>query len=98
MAHRVQCKSPRLCPPDRVKGGRNRVMNWLVRLAQRSFQRVKTVSRFLTAARKLIRHEEGATMVEYGLMLALIAVVCLVAVTAVGTAASTLYNNVSATL
>ncbi len=28
--------------------------------------------------------EEGATMVEYGLMVALIAVVCLVAVTALG--------------
>ena len=31
------------------------------------------------------RHEDrGATMVEYGLMVALIAVICLVAVTAIG--------------
>ena len=36
---------------------------------------------------KLIRFfkdEEGATMVEYGLMVALIAVVCIVAVTSLG--------------
>ena len=31
-----------------------------------------------------LRREEGATMVEYGLMVALIAVVALVAVTALG--------------
>ena len=35
-------------------------------------------------ARAFLRDEEGATMVEYGLMLALIAVVCIVAITAVG--------------
>lgn len=32
----------------------------------------------------VIKDEEGATMVEYALMLALIAVVCILAVTAVG--------------
>ena len=36
------------------------------------------------SVRKLFVREEGATMVEYGLMVALIAVVCLVAVTALG--------------
>jgi Flp pilus assembly pilin Flp len=37
-------------------------------------------------------------MVEYALMLALIAVVCLVAVTQIGTGASTTYTSVGASL
>jgi pilus assembly protein Flp/PilA len=37
-------------------------------------------------------------MVEYGLMLALIAVICLVAVTSVGTGANNMFNSVSASL
>ena len=43
----------------------------------------------------LVRDEEGVTMVEYGLMLALIAVVCIVAVTAIGTNLSDLFSTVS---
>jgi len=54
--------------------------------------------KFVAAARKFVRDEEGATMVEYGLMLALIAVVCLTAVSTVGTKASTLFTSVSASL
>jgi pilus assembly protein Flp/PilA len=50
------------------------------------------------AVRKFVRAEDGATMVEYGLMLTLIAIVCLVAVTSVGTKTKTLFTNASATL
>jgi pilus assembly protein Flp/PilA len=39
--------------------------------------------------------EEGATMVEYGLMVALIAVVCIAAVTLVGTSLQTLFGGIS---
>ena len=39
------------------------------------------------------KDEEGATMVEYALMLALIAIVCIVAVTAIGTNANTTFTN-----
>jgi pilus assembly protein Flp/PilA len=39
--------------------------------------------------------EEGATAVEYGLMVALIAVVVIVAVTLLGTNLSTLFNTVA---
>jgi pilus assembly protein Flp/PilA len=39
--------------------------------------------------------DDGATMVEYALMLALIAVVCLLAVTAVGNSANGLFNSIS---
>jgi pilus assembly protein Flp/PilA len=48
----------------------------------------KIVSRFLN-------DESGATAIEYGLIAALIAVVVIGAVTAVGTNLSTKFNNIS---
>jgi len=48
--------------------------------------------------RKLLaftRNDEGATAIEYGLIAALIAVVIITAVTAVGTALSTTFNSIS---
>ena len=39
------------------------------------------MSKFIAAAKGFVKGEEGATMVEYGLMVALIAVVCIGAVT-----------------
>ena len=47
---------------------------------------------------RLARNEEGATMVEYGLMLALIAIICIVAVTAVGTKASAIFSTTAQSL
>jgi pilus assembly protein Flp/PilA len=44
------------------------------------------------------RSEEGATAVEYGLLVALIAVVIIVAVTLFGTRLSSLFSNVGSTL
>ena len=44
---------------------------------------------------RFIREEDGATMVEYGLMVALIAVVCIAAVTLVGSSLSSLFGRVS---
>ncbi len=42
--------------------------------------------------------EEGATMVEYGLMVALIAVVCLVAVTALGVNIMGVFQEIAAAI
>ena len=53
------------------------------------------IKQFLVALNK---DESGATMVEYGLMLALIAVVCIAAVTLVGTAASAIFQAIAAAL
>ena len=47
-----------------------------------------------TARRLLIRKEEGATMVEYGLMLALIAAVCVATVTTLGTTTLAAFSKV----
>jgi len=43
--------------------------------------------------RRLLTDEEGATMVEYGLMIALIAVVCAVAVKTIGTNLNTKFTS-----
>jgi pilus assembly protein Flp/PilA len=52
----------------------------------------------LKTFKSMVRDEEGATMVEYGLMLALIAIVCIVAVTAIGTKLSGLFSTVAQSL
>ncbi len=44
--------------------------------------------------KRFCREEEGATMVEYALMLGLIAVVCIGMVTAIGTNANVLFNTI----
>ena len=44
---------------------------------------------------RFVRDESGATAIEYGLIAALIAVVVIGAVTAVGTSLKTTFNSVS---
>ena len=45
--------------------------------------------------RNFFKDECGATMVEYGLMVALIAVVCILAVTTLGTNLNAIFNTVA---
>ena len=47
---------------------------------------------------KFIRDEQGATAIEYGLIAALIAVVIIVAITAVGTNLTATFNSVAGKL
>jgi pilus assembly protein Flp/PilA len=50
---------------------------------------------------KLIRFfkdEDGATMVEYALMVALIAIICIVAVTAIGTNVNLVFQSIASKL
>jgi pilus assembly protein Flp/PilA len=49
----------------------------------------------LSFVKNFFREEEGATMVEYGLMLALIAVVCIAVVTTLGTSIQAMFADVS---
>ena len=49
----------------------------------------------ITTLKTMIRDEEGATMVEYGLLVALIALVAIVGVTLLGTNLNTLFNTVA---
>jgi len=54
--------------------------------------------KFFTQAHQFVAREEGATMVEYGLMVALIAVVALAAVTLLGTSVSDIFNQIAVSL
>jgi pilus assembly protein Flp/PilA len=46
------------------------------------------VTKLLDTTKKFVQAEEGASLVEYGLLLALIAVVCIGAVSALGVSVS----------
>ena len=46
------------------------------------------------AIQSMLKSEKGATMVEYALMVALIAVVCAIAVGAVGTNANIMFQTI----
>ncbi|HVR46025.1 MAG TPA: Flp family type IVb pilin [Candidatus Binatia bacterium] len=52
----------------------------------------------LATLKSMIRDDEGATMVEYGLLVALIALVALGAVTTLGKNLSSLFNSVATTI
>ena len=48
--------------------------------------------------KRFVKEEDGATMVEYGLMVALIAVVCITAVALLGTNLSGMFGRIAARL
>jgi pilus assembly protein Flp/PilA len=54
--------------------------------------------RALTPVLNFLRAEEGPTAVEYAVMLALIIVVCLIAITALGTNTNKTFSMVSASI
>jgi pilus assembly protein Flp/PilA len=64
----------------------------------RGKQEVIQMAAFIQRVRRFLRAEDGPTAVEYAVMLALIVVVCLVAITSVGTQASSTFSNVAASL
>ena len=53
---------------------------------------------FITKVQKFMKSEDGPTAVEYAIMLALIVIVCLTAIQAVGTAANTAFQQVTTDL
>ena len=52
----------------------------------------------LSFVKNFVRDEEGATMIEYGLMVALIAVVAIAAVTLIGTSLNSMFAGVDGKL
>jgi pilus assembly protein Flp/PilA len=52
------------------------------------------LSRFASCARAFLNDESGPTAVEYAIMMALIIVVCIASVTALGTNANSTYSYV----
>jgi len=56
------------------------------------------MTKFANSIRKFLVSEDGPTAVEYAVMLALIIVVCLASVSAVGSNANARFNSVSSYL
>ena len=56
------------------------------------------MQKFITSVKRFVAAEEGVTMIEYGLLAALIAVVCIGAITIVGTQLNTLFTKIGTTL
>jgi pilus assembly protein Flp/PilA len=54
--------------------------------------------RFAAELKRFLKSEDGPTAVEYAVMLALIIVVCLVAITSVGSQASSTFSNVASSI
>ncbi len=54
--------------------------------------------RFTTALKNFLRREDGPTAVEYAVMLALIIVVCISAITALGSNANKTFTTVGSKL
>ena len=52
------------------------------------------MKKFGNALVKFLKNEDGPTAVEYAVMLALIIVVCITAITTLGTNANTTFTNV----
>lgn len=51
-----------------------------------------------TALVNLVRDDSGATLVEYGLIVSLIAIACIAAITLLGGKISTLFNTIGSDL
>ncbi len=47
---------------------------------------------------KFVRDEEGASLVEYGLLLSLVAVVCIAAITVLGTSISDMLTKLASNI
>jgi pilus assembly protein Flp/PilA len=60
-------------------------------------EREDVMDRIITYVKSL-RHEEGQDLLEYALLVALIAIVAVGAVTAAGANVSTIFNNIAAAL
>jgi pilus assembly protein Flp/PilA len=71
-------------------------MTKLVAAAKR--WRDRCTVRYLAVKNFLTRREEGATLVEYALLVALIAIACIVAIGALGNGISSAFNNIKAKL
>jgi len=60
---------------------------------------LETIQRFLIQLLvRFGRDEQGAALVEYGILVGLIAVICIAAVTIVGTQVSAAFSNIASSL
>ncbi|MFP6611119.1 MAG: Flp family type IVb pilin [Pirellulales bacterium] len=56
------------------------------------------MKRFATKVKNFLVSEDGPTAVEYAVMLALIIIVCLATISAIGTTTNTTFSNIATSL
>jgi pilus assembly protein Flp/PilA len=56
------------------------------------------MSRFKNVVRRFVAEESGATMVEYAIMVALIAAICIAVIKVIGNKSNNAFSNVNAVL
>ena len=56
------------------------------------------MNKFVSNIRQFLKSEDGPTAVEYAVMLALIVIVCLTAIQAIGTNANATFQSIAATM
>ena len=56
------------------------------------------MTKLIAASAKFVRDEEGASLAEYGLLLALIAVVCIAGMTVLGGKINTMFTTLAASI
>jgi len=56
------------------------------------------MARFLIAVNRFGRDEEGASLIEYGLMLALVTIVCIAGMTVLGSKINNFFSSLSTTI
>jgi len=56
------------------------------------------MTKLLAAHTQFVRDEDGASLVEYGLLLSLVAVVCIVAISTLGSSISTMFSNLASVI
>ena len=79
----------RLQPPSAIPGAAG------ISKGPRFFRKDLTMRTFAERVVNFLKREDGPTAVEYAVMLALIIVVCITAITALGTNANKTFTNVS---
>ena len=52
----------------------------------------------MNSIKRFVREEDGVTMVEYGLLAALISIVCIVAIQVIGTQLNTVFERIGTCL
>jgi pilus assembly protein Flp/PilA len=57
-----------------------------------------TMTKLLTSTSKFLSDDNGASLAEYGLLLGLIAVVCIAGMTLLGTKINSMFSSLASTL
>ncbi len=56
------------------------------------------MTKLLAARTQFVRDEDGASLVEYGLLLSLVSVVCIAAITTLGSSISSMFSNLASVI